>query len=312
MKKISTIVISGLIIACLFIAVAAQKTLSKDELLQKMSKLSKSNKPDDKRQAYELGKEYLKRFSTDTDDNFKKVKDYVTNEGPVLVNEAFNKGNYAEGFALGKQILADDPDNPYINMSLAYAGYDAFNKKQDKTFADDSINYAKKTLGLFEQNKLPKQFSPFKDKNDATALMYYTIATLEKDKDSKQAAKDFYQSLQYESQLKTSPYTYNSIAIYYEETYQKLGKEYQTKYTGKPGEEAAMKADEAKLQALVERMLDAYARVVKYSENTTNPNKELWKQRFVTIYNFRFQSDKGMDEYLNTILSKPLPDPATI
>ena len=57
---------------------------------------------------------------------------------------------------------------------------------------------------------------------------------------------------------------------------------------------------------------DAYARALKYAETDNNPGKDAWKQRFTEVYKHKNKSDAGMNEYLNSILDKPLPDPNTI
>lgn len=315
MKKIFNIVILAVITLSLAVSTFAQKEKSKKDLFKEITGLSQTKKPDEQRKAYELGKEYLQRFGTENDENLKVVKNYVEKYGkaarPNFFNEALDKGNYAEGFAIGKEILAEEPENVYITMNLAYAGYEALVKKNDRTFGDETIKYAKQTLAFFEANKLPKEFAPFKDKAEATSLMYYAIANFTLPKDSKEAVKNFYKAFQFESSIKTTAYPYYAIAFHFEQEYQAAATDFQTKHGAKTTEDAAMKADKEKLNIVIDRMIDAYARAVKLGEGSKNESVAGWKTRLTEIYKFRYQSETGLNELLNTVLTKPIADPSS-
>ena len=62
-----------------------------------------------------------------------------------------------------------------VTMLLAYVGYKASTKKQDKSFAKDSIEYAKTHVKLFGENKIPEDFAPFANQNRKQRLMMYYI-----------------------------------------------------------------------------------------------------------------------------------------
>ncbi len=238
-----------------------------------------------------------------------KIKDFVEKYRTSTLNKKLDEDKTAEAFRIGKEILADEPENSYVTMNLAYGGYEALTKKKDKSFADDSINYAKKTLSLFDAGKLPKTFQPFKDQAEATALMYYVIGNFAVDTDVKKAAENFYKSLQYESKIKNTAYPYYYIAFNYEKIYEKAAKDFQAKHGSKTTEDDEYRKDNANLEKLLERMLDSYARTVKIAQAENNPTTAAWKQRYTDIYKFFKQSDAGADEYLNDIMSKPMPDP---
>lgn len=312
MKKLVSIFCLLLLTATLTISAIAQKTSSKDELFNKIAKLSQTKKSEDKEKAYQMSKEYLAQYAEDKDEKTTKIKAFIEKYRTSAINIKLDDGKTAEAFALGKEVLADEPENAYIMMNLAYGGYEELTKKKSKSFADDSVNYANKTLSLFEAGKLPQNFQPFKDQAEATATMYYIIGSFAADDNPKKAAENFYKSLQYESKIKNTAFPYYSIAFHYEQDYAKAAKEFQAKHGSKTVEDSEYKADNAKLEKLLDKMLDAYARTVKVAQAENNPNTAAWKQRYTDIYKFINQNDAGADEYLNNIMSKPMPEPSAV
>ncbi len=312
MKKITSIFCLTLLSAALTVSAFAQDNSKKDELFGKIAKMSQTKKSEDQEKAYQLGKEFLAQYGKDADEKVTKVKDFVEKYRSSIINKKLDDGKTAEAFTIGKEILAQEPENSYVTMNLAYGGYEALTKKKDKSFATDSVNYAKETLKLFAANKLPKTYQPFTNQAEATALMYYVIGSFAVDSDMKAAAENFYKSLQYESKIKNTAYPYYYIAFSYEDQYAKAAKDFQIKNGSKTVEDAEYKADNAKLEKLVNRMLDAYARTVKIAQAENNSNTPAWKQRYLEIYKFAKQTDDGADAYLNNIMSTPQSDPNVI
>lgn len=301
-----------LLILVLTFSAFAQDNGSKDELFGKIAKLTQTKKPADQEKAYQLAKEYMAKFGKDNDDHTKKIKDFVDKYKLAAFDKKLNEKMTAEAFVIGKEILAQEPENSYVTMNLAYGGYEALLKKKDMSFGDESIKFSKQTLSLFEAGKLPKNFEPFKDQAEATALMYYIIGNFLLESNSKEAAQNFYKTVQYESQFKKNSYPYYGISFYYEKEYQKAATEYQAKYGNITTETSETKAAQAKLEKMLDRMLDAYSRAIKIGEAEKNTSIETWKKRFADIYKFRFQGETGMTEYLAKTPDTPLPDPNTL
>lgn len=309
MKKLASILCVSLLTTVLTVSAIAQKTSPKDELFAKIAKLSQTKKSEDKDKAYQMSKDFLAKYGDDKDEKVTKIKDFIEKYLGLAINKKLDDGKTAEAFALGKEILAQEPENAYVMMNLAYGGYEALNNKKDKSFAADSVNYAKKALSLFEAGKLPTTFHPFKDQAEATALMYYIIGTFAVDDNPKTAAENFYKSLQYDSKIKNSALPYYYIAFNYEQEYAGVAKAFQTKHGSKTVEDSEYKADNEKIEKLLDKMLDAYAHTVKAAQAENNPSASAWKQRYMDIYKFIKQSDAGADEYLVNITSKPISDP---
>ena len=301
-----------LLILVLTFSTFAQDNKPKDELFGKIAKLTQTKKDADTEKAYQLAKEFLAKYGKDNDDKTKKIKDFADKYRLASFDKKMNEGKTAEAFALGKEILAQEPENSYVTMNLAYGGYDNLLKTKATTFGDESVKYAKQTLSLFDAGKLPKTFQPFKDQAEVTALMYYVMGNFAVDTNLKEAAQNFYKSVQYEAQFKKNSYPYYITAFYYEQEYQKTAAEYQTKYGNVTTETSEMKPAQAKLDKMLDRMLDAYARAIKFGEVEKNPNEDVWKKRFTDIYKFRKQSEAGLSEYLEKVPDTPLPDPNTL
>ena len=312
MKKFASVFCLLLLTTVLSVTGFAQKTASKDELLNKIAKLSQSKKADDKDKAYQFSKDFLTQFGSENSEEVKKVKEFVEKYRASMLNQKLDDGKTAEAYTLGKEILTLEPENSYVTMNLAYGGYEALTKKKDKSFAADSTAYANKTLALFEAGKMPKSFQPFTDQAEATALMYYIIGSFAVDENPKEAAQNFYKSLQYSSKIKNTAYPYYYIANYYEQEYAKDAKTFQEKHGNKVQEDAEYKADNAKLEKLLDKMLNSYAKLVKIAQVENNTNTTAWKQRYMDIYKFVKQSDAGAEEYLSNAATTPIPDPNSL
>lgn len=312
MKSVVRVAFLIAIVSTLGLLAFAQDKTSKDEMFKKIAQLSNSKKPEELKKAYEMSKEFSAKFGKDNDEKVQKIKKFNNTYRMNAFIKAVDEARIAEANAIAKDILADEPENSYVTLNLAYGGYELYTKKSDKTFSAEATANAKQTLKFFEAGNVPKDLSPFKDQAEATALMYYVIATFALDVDNKEAAANFYKATQFESQIKTNPYAYSNVAYYYEKSYESAAADYQKKHGAKNKEDAEMKADQEKLSKIIDRMIDAYARAVKIAEPQNNPQKDVWKARLTDVYKFRKQSDAGLSEMIANILNTPMPDPASL
>lgn len=308
MKKILTVAALAIISVLIATPASAQKQPSKDDWFQQIAKLSNSKKPEDREKAYQQSKEYIAQYGKDNDDKAKKVRTFRDGYRLNEFNRSVDEQKVAEALRYGREILADEPENSYVTMNLAYSALDVYQKKQDKTYFSDGINYAQQTISLFEEGKLPKEFKPFKDQAEVTALMYFALGSFSVEGDLKGAAYYFQKAVSYESQVKSKSYPYYIVAFYYERRYESLAADFQKKHGSKPTEDAALKADREKIDAVIDAMIDAYARTVKLAEPENSPNLADWKARLTQIYQFRKGTDKGLTELINSVLNKPLEE----
>ncbi len=309
MKSIYSYAILVILLALFATSAFAQKQRSKDELLKEIATLSNSAVAADKEKAYQTSKEFLARFGTDKNDNVKKVRTFLESYRTTMFYKAVDTNKAADAFTLGKEILADQPQNAEILINLTYAGYNAM-AAGDKTHLDDTISSAKKAAELLEAGTLPTSFAPFKEKNEALAWMYYIGGTLVTPKDKKAGAESIYKATLQQSPIKDSSLPYNMIAGFYEEVYEKLGTELKQKLAVKPVNEAEATALEKRVAAALELMLDAYARSSKRADAENAANKDTLKSRLAQVYKFVKKTDVGLAEYVSYINKTPLPDPS--
>ena len=299
-----------LLMAVLTISGTAQKPKSKDDAFREIASLSKTQKPEDMDKAYDLGKDFLTRFGKDKDDQVKKISTFVENYRMRKFYQAVDGKKYPETFALGKEILAEQPDNSEVLMNLAYTGYNSYSSNRDRTYADESIGYARKAIELFDAGKYPKQFAPFKDKVEASAFLHFIDGTLLFDVDKKAGAAEIYKAAQYDSMVKNSGDTYSVLATYYEGLYEKSSNDLKARSVAKTVSDADFKSETERINKIIDQMMDAYARAVKRGEAEKNPNAPQWRQRLVEVYKFRNKSDAGLDAYIDVANNSPLPDPS--
>lgn len=313
MRLFSSAVCILFLTSFLTVAAFAQKVETEGELFAKISKLTQTKKADDEEKAYQLSKTFMSKFGKNNDDEVRKVREFMQRYEVSFVAKKVEEGKTVEAFAFGKEVLALEPDNAHLSMTLAYAGYQALVTKKDKSFGQDSILFAKKTVQLFAENKLPSSFAPFTDRDEATAMMYYLIGNFSFESNLQESALNYYKSLQYTSKVKNNSLPYSIIAFYYEKEYEKAAKEFEAKYannsTASSGE---MQSAEAKLEKLLNNMQDAYARAIKLGESENAPKLTEWKNRYAQLYSFIKGSDAGSAEFLANVLMTPMPDPAAL
>ena len=302
-----------LLIAMLAASVAAQKPKSKDEALKEIATLVASKKPEDLAKAYPLGKDFVARFGKDNKDGKDKavtqVKAFVEGYRESAFYMAIDGSKFADAFALGREILAEHPDDVGISINLAYIGYQSMGANRDKTYTDDAIGFAKKAAQMLEAGTEPKNYSPYKDKDEALAWMYYIPGFIQVDKDMKESAGNIYKATTFNSSIKESSLPYYLISAYYEDVYAKLSTELKAKVGDQKLSDADFKAANERINKAIELMMDAYARAYKKGEAEKNPNAAQWKDRLTQVYKFSKKTDSGLPEFITYVLTTPLPDP---
>jgi len=248
--------------------------------------------------------DYLKKWSTAYDEGSRKSK------LPALL---YNEHKYPEAYALGRELLAADPENLKVLIDLGANGYlvTSLNQPQLNT---DALNAAKKALGMLEAGKTVDDWAPLSGKDEAMAYLNYTIGVFTLQSDPSTALKNLIKAAQFETPLKKSPQTYAYIGGSYElGPYAKLSDEYTTKYKGQ-NETPESKLALANINQVVDRMVDAYARAVNLagSDSKLATQKATWTERLTEWYKYRHnQTTDGMNEMVAGVLSKPLPPEPT-
>ena len=263
--------------------------------------------------AYQAAKDYLLKYTKDKDQYIdyltKWVMFYERDERKRKLPGLINEKNFAEAYSTGAKILADEPNYLRAQIDLGYAGYLAASAKNE-AYNVDALRYARQAIQAIEAGKVPTEWAPFKGKDDTLAYLNYAVGFLTLKTTPDQAIDALLKAAQYESDIKKTPSTYYFLAVAYESgPYKTNAADFQTKYAGKP-ETPESKAALEKLNVLMDRIIDAYARAIAAAgtDPKTEQSRKEWMAQLTNYYKFRHaDSVAGIDEFIKAAPQKPLP-----
>lgn len=263
--------------------------------------------------AYQAAKDYLAKYTKDKDDYTKYLSKWViayeSDERKRKLPGLINEKNFAEAYTTGAKILADEPNYLRAQIDLGYAGYLAASAKNE-AYNTQALGYAKQAIQAIESGKAPTEWAPFKGKDDTLAYLNYAVGFLTLKTNPDQAIDSLLKAAQYDSDIKKTPSTYYFLAVAYESgPYKTMSKAYQDTYAGKP-ETPESKAALEKLNVIMDRIVDAYARAIAAAgtDPKTEASRKEWLGQMTTYYKFRHDgSDAGINEFISAALQKPLP-----
>ncbi len=274
----------------------------------------------DQNKAYDLAQKYL---ACPAEPGEESIRTYLKNNFVAVIDKArrtprvtelvYDKKDYAKAFELGKQVLADEPDNVKVLMDLTYAGYLAANSKVD-TFTADTMVYGKKAIQLIQAGTAPDNWVPYTNKDEALGYLNNTIGWLTLQKSPAEALPYLLKAAQLEGKLKKQPFIYGFIGDAYQTgPYDKLFADYQRLYAGKD-ETPESKLALENVNQIIDRMIDAYARAVSLSgtDPANQGSKKAWLETLTTWYKYRNKgSETGLTDLIAGVMSKPLPPEPT-
>jgi len=263
--------------------------------------------------AYQAARDYLQRYQKDKDqytDYLQKwVLAYERDDRKRKLGGLINEKNFAEAYKTGAKILADEPDNLRAQIDLGYAGYLAASNK-DESHNAEALMYARKAIAAIESGKAPSEWTPFKGKDDTLAYLNYAVGFLTLKTSPDQAIDSLIKAAQYDSDIRKTASTYYFLGVAYESgPYKTLSAAYQTTYANKP-ETPESKAALDKLNVVMDRIIDAYARAIATAgtDPKTEASRKEWLAQMTSYYKFRHNdSDAGITEFIASSLQKPLP-----
>ena len=263
--------------------------------------------------AYEAGKNYLTACPQETGpipDYLKKwTAQYDKDARRLKLADLFvNQKKYPEAMALAKQILAEDAENLSAQIYLGYGGYVVAVTTKNESGNAEAVVYAKKAIQAISSGKAPENWLPFKSKDDALGYLYYSLAYLERTSNPTDSLANAIKAAQFDSEIKKNSQTYVLIAQLYEAEYAKQSAEYEKNFKGKD-ESPESKLAVANINQLVDRIIDALARAVATAGTDANSQaqKAKWLERAKELYVFRNKSETGLDQFVASVMSKPLP-----
>lgn len=259
--------------------------------------------------AYDSAKQYLTSCPDDSSDIAQYLKKWVTayekGNRKLQFEDAFIKKDYSKTAELGKQLLADDPNNVRVYMLIGYGGYLA-SAANNATMTPEAVDYAKKAIEMIDSGKSPESWAPFTSRDQALAWLNYSIGKAKLANAPAEALPYLIKAARYDSELKKLTGTYTDILTAYEKGPRAtLTGDYEAKYKGKP-ETPESKLAAANIDQIIDREIDAYARLAALTTNATD--KKAVMGELTELYKYRNKSEAGLNELLASVLSKPLPD----
>ncbi len=263
--------------------------------------------------AYQAARDYLAKYQKEKDQYVdyltKWVMFYERDERKRQLPGLINEKKFADAYSTGAKILADEPNYLRAQIDLGYAGYIAASEKNEQ-FTNDALGYARKAITAIEGGQAPSEWAPFKGKDDTLAYLNYAVGFLTLRTNPEAAIDSLLKAARYESDIKKTPSTYYYLAAAYESgPYKTLSAAYQTQFANKP-ETPESKAALEKLNVVMDRIIDAYARAIASSgtDPKTAQQRTDWTAKLSNYYKFRHDgSDAGMNEFIAASLQKPLP-----
>ena len=304
---------------------AQQPVVTDDEYKVNTYKRFVDNRVPNPAAAYQAARDYMARYGKEDDQYTRYLKLWIAaweedervrrltaeradREQQLL--GSFTTKDFTKAYGLAKQVLADDPNNVRVLIALGYGAVAASTEARNETFNAEAANYALKAIQLIESGKTPETWAPFKSKEDVLGSLHYALGFYSLKTTPESSITHFIKAAQIESDRKTSPNTYYSLAVAYENgPYKRLSDDYSKRFSNQP-ETPESKAALERINQVMDRIIDAYARAVALAGN--NPQLQTartqWLARLTQLYKFRHgDSDAGLNELIAGVLSKPLP-----
>ena len=275
--------------------------------------------------AYQAAKEYMAKYSREDDQYTRYLKAWIAAYEEDEKNRrmaaeradreqqllgSFTTKDFGKAYGLAKQVLADDQDNLKVLIALGYGAFAASTEAHNEAFNNDATGYSQRAIKLIESGKAPDTWAPFKNKEDVLASLYYALGFYSLKTRPENSIADFIKAAQIDSDRKTNSSTYYYLAVAYQNgPYKRLSEDYSKRFTNQP-ESADSKAALVSINAVMDKVIDAYARAVALASKDPQQAaaKNAWLTRLTELYKFRHDgSDAGLNELIAGVLSTPLP-----
>lgn len=224
---------------------------------------------------------------------------------PVLLEGLAQAKRADDLFKTGTAYLSKNPDSLLVLIQLLATGAEEAKNKNPK-YATQSLQYGKHAIELIDAGKKPAEIEDAnwaKYKTDTLPSLYQSLGLLSLvTGDRAQAMANYTKA----SQLApTDVFNVLMLGQMLNQDYQDSAKRYQAMPSG-----AAKDEELKKTQALLDRVIDAYAHAVAVSEGDTRyaEVRQQFLQDLDSYYKYRHSgSSAGMQELINKY--KPAPKP---
>lgn len=333
MRKLTHYMTPGLMAAALLLApalvskVAAQDAAATPaaapqdqaciDLYTKFYDLWKLKTQEKQAEGYPIGKEYMAKCGTGTDQYTTYVKAQLAKYEAATLRFNFEKAvvtgkaeSVADVYNYGKQLLAKDPADLQVIVDLGHYGNLAYVAK-NTTYKADAISYSKQALQMIEAGKTAPKLDPFKTTAEAASWLNYLLAAVyygEKNYPETISASYRAATSSVEGQDKGVTLFYLSEAYRLSEVdpaYEALKKF--------DGQDVSPESEAAKTHwyQVMDRASEFYARAVNALSDPKNKALKDASMEQLTIYYklLHDNKDTGLTEYLAKAGTSPVPDP---
>jgi hypothetical protein len=321
MKKLVRIIALSALVATLWLPALANNTLSlttnttlafqDEEAKAKLYSDFLAKYKTDPPGAYAIAKEYLQKYPADSEQTA-YLKKWVTayevkaKEGrKANVEDLLRQQKYADAFGAAKTILADEPADLRTLNNAVFAALYASGVNKNDSFNGEAANYARKAIQIIQSGQ------PFDKKDDTLGWLHSALGFFSLKTSPSEAITYYIKAAGFEGAAKKDPQTYLFLADAYRSAeYTKVAADFKSRCsTAEQQATPDCKALSERVNAVVDRMVDAYARAIALA---TDPKfaqaKASWMSELTAFYKFRHEnSDAGLNEFISGILAKPLP-----
>ncbi len=287
---------------------------------------------------------WLKPLIPDWEKKVKDREEYLwAKERMAKFDNGIQNGKFDDSYAAGAELLSKYPNNMNFILPLGLIGlYESY--KNNYKYNDDSIRYAKMAITKFKAGGVePKKDKDGKlildktdkeiygtyqferNKDEALSELNYALAFINyyAKKDKKAALPYYYEVTQMPGVYKDEPRLYVTLGSFYGDESAPIGKEIVAlieKQKAAPTDEEKQKLDveiKAKValyNGYTERALDAFGRAYKVADEKVASEKKLKDDVYKMLqglYEQRFEKKDGLNAYVATSTSKPLPNPTS-
>jgi tetratricopeptide (TPR) repeat protein len=312
-KSLVLVAVLGMVLA-LSVPFASAKALQEpsQEELTAYKVWYEAVKEKDAAKIYQLSKDFVAKYPNST--NTATVKKYIPGARGVLFNQAIQAKNMEEAVRLGKEALAETPDEPNYLYILAYnlRTNEIFATPPNFNRAADTADFTQRIIALMEAGKMPAAVTPDK-KNAALATFYQTLAVIEAKNNNQDKALDLYKKSTAADPANNSlnAYSYLACGSLNQTKYVAAAKKFEElpKEVKENADHADNKAALAVVNTQADAVLECWGHFLALDESksygATRANVE---KAFDDLWKFR-HDDKmdGKDEFINKF--KPTAKP---
>ena len=262
--------------------------------------------------AFEAGREYAEKYPND--EYALRVRGWVANYERAarklqFEELLFKEKKYAAAFKVGKQVLADEPDNLRTIINLASTGYLASNTGDALSNAE-TLEFTRRATAMLEAGSTPSDFKPFTGQPDALAYLNFITGELILKETPAESVVYFRKAIESEGTIKNTPVIYSRLAAaYVASQYEPQSKEFAASFGGKETTPESTVALDS-INRTVDRITDALARAIALSGAGTQDSeaRARWMQELTRFYKFRNNnSTDGLEAYIAGATARPLP-----